>query len=469
MGTGLIAFTAASLFWIRTRPTFSEEELAEAARSVDALQREPDGGWCHRPALGDASEATAPSLAALIDPSGEYVECLREAAREDVREATQGIVGTPDDEHRRWIFDVSNPWIPYSATPTGRIFITAQHPPYPAGQVPSAYGRVEEACEGLADAVTALATRDGQCSPFSPGSPGWMGLHPEFIDLSRAIGIVARARARNGDLEGALTLLVHGVTVVQDLRRGPTTLFTALASIAAEMEHWATFNTLLMSAPGPTAAVRAELTELIDRLIDASPHPHDTFVGQAMAVPEYASTNATSHERAFRQMVTSEEARGVGRWCSRDQDPIDCFSAIPAVPEEEEEPGLLVEAWNFIRGPNAEFGARQISSMVDYDLNSYRHAYLPQLSTSPVAVHLVKVMLALSGERQRGVCPTEADIDERLLDIPFTRGSVETSQFHGPQYQVAAPLWAIGENPGSMVFYAVCPAVGGRWVPMGAD
>lgn len=104
-----------------------------------------------------------------------------------------------------------------------------------------------------------------------------------------------------------------------------------------------------------------------------------------------------------------------------------------------------------------------------YDLSGDRHAYLSILSQSPVGLELMKVVLALSAERQRGVCPLEAVLDDHLLGAPARFGSPDIRRLAGAEYEVSAPLWADEAMLKSIGFPVVCPAVGGRWAPVDAN
>ncbi|RLB53798.1 MAG: hypothetical protein DRJ42_10875 [Deltaproteobacteria bacterium] len=457
----LVLIAAASLVWIRSRPAFSEEELAGATRAIDDVRRGLTTVRCDRPSLAEGEAAPEDSLAALLDPSGEYGACFRAAGQEDVLDASRGIVRAPDGTSRHWIYDVPTPTVPFAPGIGDRVFISPQHPPYPTGEQPPAYLRVLSACDGLTDSVRALASTEGQCSPFGPGTPGWGNLHPELLHLARAISVLAHQAARNGDLEGALTAVLHGVSIVQDSRRGSTSLVVAMHSIASEMWLWSTFNALLTPAPGPTPTQRARLAGLIDRLLDASPHPHDVFAAEALAVGTTGPTVVASEDQSVIHMLAGEQARRAERWCARDQDPADCFSAMPRVTPTE--PGPLLVAWRIVGGPPIEQRA-VFDGLVEYNTEAFRH-YQARLLSSPVAMRLMKVALALSAERQRGVCPTDANIEDHILDIPFATGPIEVTQLYGAQYEITAPPLTIEPSFERMVFVTVCPAANAVWMP----
>jgi hypothetical protein len=458
--SGLVVLCGVSVFWASRRPPFSDEELAEAGAAIEAVRERLSDVECHRPAIpsGEPVDADA-SLASLLDPAGAYRTCLAAAGHQEAIDALDGLVPTADGVRRRWGFDVPRSDTPPPSASASRAFIHVQHPPYLEGEEPAAYVRVWSACSGVAMAVTQLAADDDACSPFPPDSAGWLDRGLEVVQLARAIAIVARGVARDGDLEAALTLLVRGAVVVQDLRRGPTSLVVAMLSVGAELTLWATFNSLLFPEPGPSAVVSAKMSELIGGLVDAWPHPHDVLAAESLAIPELArAAPITSEEAALAQMLAGEQARRLSQWCPRDGDPTVCFSSVPTVGAAG--PGLFRRAWHLV-SPNARLRS-ELQPSLDENARAYSR-YYTRLLAPAVAIHVIRVMLALSGARQEGTCPTDADIDPRLLDVPFAAGPIEITHFDGAQYEVTAPPLTVDPTFERLVFYAVCPPVGGRW------
>lgn len=460
-GACLVVLSGVAGLLARARAPFSDDELGAATRSVDAARARLRHLTSLRPTRVEAAGSTRVSLAALLDLGGANGECLRAAASDDVVDALQGVVRTPDGRRRRWGFDVPRirGWSPPGAL---RVIVSAQHPPFPDREEPEPYRRVRAACGGLAATVAALADAERQGSPYPFDSQGWLDPHLQVLHLGRAISIVARGRARARDLDGALTLLVQGAAVLQDVRRGPTSLMTATLSRVAERGLWSTFASLLIPDPGPSALLRAKLGELLDRLMEAWPHPHDVLLADATGISELARAEATGAEnRAFALMAPVELVRRVDRWCPRDRDPGACFSSWSRRRSRNVEPGVLLRAWHFVAGPNARL-RRDLSVQLAAHERTYRLSYLRLLSSS-VSLRIMKVLLALSEARQAQICPTRAHLDPRLLTIPFATGPIEVTRFSGPQYEITAPRLRIDPGYEREVFYAICPAVGGRW------
>jgi len=456
--SSLIALSGATLFWARSRPSFSDEERAEAARELEVVRTRLTDVQCHRPGIPGAGGDAQVTLAALLDSEGAYRACLSVGAGQNATDALRGIVEI-EGERRRWGYDVPPLEDPL---PPGRglAFTNPQHPPFPEGSEPGVARRARAACGELAVALSTLAGGDGECSPYPPGSPGWIDIHPEVTQLARATSILAHVLARDGNLGGALTLLVHGVAVVQDFRRGPTSLVAAMLSISAEMTLWSTFNSLLIPEPGPEASLRAKMVELIDALIEEWPHPHDVLLAEAFAGLSFARRSPMPDEEgAVIVVLAAEHTRQVEQWCPHDRDKADCFQATS--PTGPFETGLFQQAWLSVGGPNAQ---RRWEVQVENEMAepAYRN-YYTRLLSSPVAMRIIKVALALSGARQEGVCPTSADIDPRLLDIPFALSPIEITHLDGPQYEVTAPPLVVDPSFERVVFYSICPPVGGRW------
>lgn len=92
----LIGLTIASLIWIRSRPAFSAEELADATRALDDLRAEFDDAECHRPSVADGPAAPEGSLAALLDPDGAFGPCFDTTREHDVVDARSGVARSCD-------------------------------------------------------------------------------------------------------------------------------------------------------------------------------------------------------------------------------------------------------------------------------------------------------------------------------------------------------------------------------------
>ncbi len=473
----LVVVAAAMLLWLRSGPAFSEDEMEEASEALAAVRAELAEVQCTRPPLSvrvpAPSTPAETSLSTLVDEAGPFAACLREAGLDDVRDAFFGQVAGPDGAVRMWVYDApATEALPPG--PQNRRYVSPQHPPYRVGEEPPAYLRVEAACAGLGHSVTGLASREAGCSPFGPDTPGWTGGPSGLVPLARAIAVLARGRARGGDLIAALTLLLEGVAVFQDARRGPTSLMTAMLSVASEAILSATFNSLLIPEPGPSATQRAELSDTIDRLLESSPHPCDTFAGEALATehipvdlgptaPETSDPELQEGLQEMMYMLAGELAQAVDDWCPREGAVTECFQHVPSGEAEEVSPGAL--AWQGVVDPNAAVRAEHSSQLER--LHGHHHRYYLMLLNSPMALRQLQVMLALSGERQAGRCPTDASVDAALLTVPGASAPIVITHFVGTQYEVTAPPRSGHPEFELQVMLTLCPGAGGRWADSG--
>jgi hypothetical protein len=221
-----------------------------------------------------------------------------------------------------------------------------------------------------------------------------------------------------------------------------------------EQRLWSAFNSLLVAAAAPDDVTLSRLAALLDRVLDTTPHAHDIFASEALAVIETA--RGLPDERAVAVMLAATQIESVERWCPRSVGATECFVGMPA-PVAPTEPSFFEALRHFIEGPRAK--ARWALPRLLADLESFWPGYYARLLSSPSSIHAIRVLVALAGSTRDGSCPTDAPLDANLLEVPFATGPIEIRPLGGLDYAVMSPPPAVAPHAGPKAFLAVCPSV----------
>ena len=127
---------------------------------------------------------------------------------------------------------------------------------------------LEAACVLLPQALHQAVSHEGGCSPYLTGKRSTPNLR-RVIDLSKAVVVLARQRAREGAAPEGLRLLLEATRFNQDLMRGGCSILFPMLAVAADESLLNAAERLLELSPsGP-------LLTALDRLLAADPHPHE--------------------------------------------------------------------------------------------------------------------------------------------------------------------------------------------------
>ncbi len=440
------ATLVAALALVRSRALVSAAEL-EAAQRFFAAERTALAS-VPRARDGVRAGSSRDLLRELLDEHGPMANCWRLTRDPALEPALDGRFEPPP---RTWDWRVpDNPGPP----PPG-VALQMQAPPYLAGEAPPILAAVEAACAELPARLVAIAAmREGE-GPYVPGSFSRSGLvrFPLTIVVAHAATVLARARAERGDVEGALSLLLHAATAIEDVRRGQVDLFVSVVSVDGDVAVFSAFQTLLARDVALDSAAIARLHAQLDARLASLP-PTDVPLRTDLAIDFGAMYGLDRETIDLMWVVKAQASRDVQVACTG-RTPGDCSRALhsritgAAVPED-----WLVELLGkrTMRGP-----------IVDALLNDYfvEHEHVSRrFEEPPTLLRMAKLQLELLALRSAGTCPDRATIPAERLSIPETGATITFNEVQPDVFelQVATPI----RFP-SMMF--LCPASpGGRWL-----
>jgi hypothetical protein len=266
-----------------------------------------------------------------------------------------------------------------------------------------------------------------------------------------AVAELATAAAVEGDVQGALTLLLDGVAAAQRLRAGPVNVMAATISTNIEELLWHAFMTLLDRHALPSDADVESTNARLDALRAEAPHPHDTFAGEVLAVFELSAIDAGDDLALLAGARLSEV---VARACPPTTTAARCFTDDGPDPPGD---GFVTEALVALGGERAE-GRHDLERFLWLQHSEYQRVTGLILRVGVMA-KIAQLVLALARARRDGRCPPDVTLDPALLtlDIPSYDIAIEP---HDGRFDLVVP--PLPQNPSvSSTFSWHCPAVEG--------
>jgi len=139
---------------------------------------------------------------------------------------------------------------------------------------------MESACTQLPQALHQAISHEGGCSPYL------IGRRPipkplRALDLSKAVVVIARKRAREGAASEGMRWLLEAIRFNQDLMRGGVPFLFPMSAVVGDKLLISTAKRLL-DASSPEPVVSA-----LTRILEADPHPHEFFKTDATHMAYY--------------------------------------------------------------------------------------------------------------------------------------------------------------------------------------
>ena len=175
-------------------------------------------------------------------------------------------------------------WFPEGARPPGvpaRLLRTVRPLGDPAADGDSVR-EVATACEPLAGLVQRAVRHEDACSPYMPGLRGQPAIEP-IMDVRRALVVLIRHRLEAGDVHAGVDLLLNGVRIGQDLKRGNSSALLAMLANSF-MDRQLQLLELVLNRPGKLGdRLLASIERRLGMLIESEPHPGDFMAGDYLA------------------------------------------------------------------------------------------------------------------------------------------------------------------------------------------
>ena len=444
---GLIA----ALLYVRSLPVVSPEEVAEAREQIRR------GAMAHADWL---PEPRATFGTTTLDQAGfdalfadsRWDACVEGAGAEDrfadASDPETGLVYA-------WILDRGD-GVDVPPEIHDAHYLETYAPPVATPEIEA----LEASCTGL-DVLfeRAVATPDLR-SPFRIRSDGWNDANLQVIQTFKALALLARKRAREGDLGSALTLLVDGMLVARDLRKGPISLISAMISVACEGILGAHFATLLMSetalADDAHNAIRDRLRQLPE--VQANPEAlleceREGFVRE-LGRSAYGDDEDVGLPIVSSARTVPNACRGLGVEAC-----IDWLVALPVVHREYGVAGDL-DFWARVFGPRVS--RAKVLEGTGSMLSGAWPRYLGRLLKADLDAQILEVLLELARVRAQNPQTCPPHIAGPRLTTPLSRDPITLQHYDGQIWELSAPeLRAFPAE--RTVAKLACPAATAGW------
>lgn len=288
------------LAFMRARPVVDEAEVLAAEAWLDGERRASRDAACPRePLRGEAILGSgAEALRALLSDGRTCFSGMDRAAV-DARLATGG----PEERAYAWDLPSEEPTPEYLPIPTGWPVRGLPQPPYPHGEAPPEVEAIVARCGELPEQVAAVVRHEDVCSPFRVGeAPMTPSEEEALLDLGRVMAVLGRRAVAAGDRARGLDLLLDGLRIVADARRGRVGSGVTLISLDAEAVLATQLATLFAIDLGWTPDEVERLRGELSALADTSPSARDAALG--------AHTDNMTH--LLRRSTGEESPEGFG-------------------------------------------------------------------------------------------------------------------------------------------------------------
>ena len=458
---GLVLLAVVGAVYVHLLPVMTEEEATDARAAIrDRVQALP--ALPPRPAFGEGPQADQAAFDELFS---------EERWRVCFAGASEAMVPLPEPSARAWALELEEGEAPRVLLPSesarGVTQLVLGDPPREDPELRGA----EAACAGLDERLRSVAATPDLRSPFR--IPGGLVSSVDTVGAARAIALVARARWRDGDVRAALRILLDGMVVMRDLRRGNIGGLTTVVSVAGEELLLAHALTLLVPDTELEPAEFERLREEVRAIRALQPEPE-----RMLAAEREGALGGVPLARLQEDVSLLVLAHAHGSVCVG-LDVEDCAAALEAIPRADAPSRLRVQVLG-------ERLTRQATiEHLAYDFLEIWPDYLRRSLGADAANHLLEVALALAAERDGGGeevagrgtwrgqgqgqgqgqgaprCP--AELDPALAAAPHADDPVTITERAPGVYTLAAPELRVGSLERVEATF-VCPAARAAWL-----
>lgn len=447
VGLGAVALLLAAFgafAWQRSRPMFDPGEVHAARARLERERRELLAMTCARTAIGDAAPTNQEAFDDLVF-GARWAECRRLASAEGLDMVTNEAGHSFD-----WTLDRGDGHVTTPPVENAR-YMRTHGPPARSAEIDAA----EAACEGLDEEVARLAATTDLCTPARPAPSGW-DPDPNYlpmIQIAKVVGLRARRLAREGSTFEGMQLLLQGLAVIRDLRRGPAHLLVAMSSVAAEGILLSHAVTLLLADPELSATAVDTLDATLLTLLGDEIPQHVLWRAERNATADVVPLN----DEARDLMVMSASAMDLS-WCPEGAGAEACLAALR---ERSADAGALPPEWRLVLlGPRSN-RAEMIRWSQEQLLQTY-DTYLARLLVADSNLALLRAALAWARARTSAEsCPPT--LPEDRLHVTTSDDPIEIVPYDGDTFEMRAPALRAWPGAERTVVYLACPASGVGW------
>ncbi len=413
------------------QPIIAPEALTSAEQDLREL---PTAG-CRRPVLhgptieGSGTEA----LRTLIDPNGAFARCMM-SERRDYHDARRGELAPDLLYHFPWDETDPEQW----------DFVGVYAPPYPSEHVPRILRSIQRDCAGLPAAIEAVIAHEEVCTPWEWDSELELRHAPALSRLHDGLITLAFRRAYEGHAVEALSWLLDGARLAQDIGRGQSSPTIGIVTEGMIRAFNVAFSTLLQTRLSLSDEDIEMLDQRLQQLAASHPHPQDIFRTEGRSVARDLA-RAPGRDAAFTLWTHHQVSQTEEFHCLPSGTAAACLDAL----WEQEEWWTAPSAFETWIGPQLEhpITRRYHLGSIARDIFAAHHTLAKLRFQGALTFSALRVTLAFHAARRSIQCPAASDLPANVFLIPEAdeRFSIRP-RIPGKQYEVAMPAAVLAED-----------------------